>query len=202
MTKFFSLQPHEKERVIKFFKKRRKKGNDDECWEWKARIEPNGYGRVCIDTSVNGKRKQLFLEYAHRLAWVLFYNTPIPKGLFCCHSCDNRKCVNPKHIFLATQQQNTRDAVQKDRFCAIPLLERFKVVDALIAGFSYSEVGKMFKISVPTVHVYVNRKETIARYGKLDFSSRNGSTRRRDLWKNPVTAAPNPLYGTPRHQPT
>lgn len=35
--------------------------------------------------------------------------------MFACHSCDNPPCVNPRHLYEGTNQDNVNDAVSRNR---------------------------------------------------------------------------------------
>lgn len=51
---------------------------------------------------------------AHRASWELHYGK-IPDGMHVLHSCDNRACVRPEHLFLGNHQENMIDRDRKGR---------------------------------------------------------------------------------------
>lgn len=84
------------------------KRNDNECWEWQGQILC-GYGRISVGA------RELASDGAHRVSWMIHNNQQIPKGLLIMHFCDNRRCVNPKHLSLGTYKDNHDDMVAKGR---------------------------------------------------------------------------------------
>lgn len=75
------------------------------CWIWTGHMSATGYGQI---------KESYATKAAHRVSWEL-KNGPIADGLFVCHRCDVRCCVNPDHLFLGTCKDNVQDMHKKGR---------------------------------------------------------------------------------------
>lgn len=92
-----------KSRILKYRKK-----DSNGCWNWTKFICKAGYGTITY-RKVGGHR-------IHRLSWKLWKGS-IPRGQYVLHSCDNRRCFNPDHLFLGNHQDNMKDMKNKGRQC-------------------------------------------------------------------------------------
>lgn len=79
-------------------------GNKDNCWLWEKTVNKNGYAILYHSKSIK----------LHRYSYE-YFNGKIENGLYVCHKCDIRNCINPNHLFLGTHKDNMDDMIKKDR---------------------------------------------------------------------------------------
>lgn len=144
--------------VYRRFGEKVKVDEETGCWEWIGAKNKTGYGVVTVD----GKRTS-----AHRIAWVLWHNEPIPSGKHICHTCDNRACVNPAHLFTGSHKDNMQDMSQKLKKSRgktrdpdkLPKTEILEIRAASNRGLSFWEIAQKHKVTPSEVHVIVERTD-------------------------------------------
>ena len=132
------------------------------CWNWTKYIERNGYAK----TKYNGKSK-----WVHRISYEQFVGQ-IPNGLDVCHRCDNRRRVNPEHLFTGTRLDNMKDASLKNRIAKGEMLphskvsdqDRSRIVDMAASGIKYASIAKEFGICKQAAG-QIALKEGVRRHG-------------------------------------
>ena len=126
-----------------------------DCIEWKGSLSL-GYGRVWR------KGKEL---KAHRVAWEEA-NGPIPDDMCVCHRCNNKACVNPDHLYLASKRQNTIDAYRDglitpavgERHSQSKLTES-EVLEIRASDASVRQLAHMYSVDPMTVS-HIRRRIT------------------------------------------
>jgi HNH endonuclease len=75
-----------------------------------------GYGQL----SFNGK------AIGAHIVSVLLSGRIIPKGHVVMHKCDNKSCVNPKHLLVVLQKHNMADLKKKRIRYALELQRQYQ----------------------------------------------------------------------------
>lgn len=136
---------------------------EETCLEWHGAVNSHGYGVVGfnIRPGLDGRMS------AHRFALEVKLARPLRDGLMALHTCDNRRCFNPNHLYEGTHLQNTDDMRKRDRWnspkgsahWAARLNETaVKEIRArAAAGETQASIGKAFDIRQQDVSRIVKR---------------------------------------------
>ena len=118
------------------------------CRTWNLSQSTSGYG-IC---TYKNKR-----WYTHRLSFKM-HNGELLPGMHICHSCDNKLCVNPKHLFQGTPKDNEKDKISKKRnvrglasHYSKLTLQQIRMILALKGSGPAGHVGKLFGVSQQTI---------------------------------------------------
>ena len=87
-----------------------------------------------------------------------------------CHTCDNRVCSNPNHLFLATDYENNLDMIEKGRS---PILRKKgqqnpnskldetkvrSIIQMLESGINQKKIAREFNVSHQLISLINTRK--------------------------------------------
>ena len=127
---------------------------EDECWEWQSTVGKNGYGKFWL----NGRT-----DRAHRVSFRI-NNGPIPDGALVRHSCDNKSCVNPRHLLTGTVLDNARDALDRGLYprgvdngrAKLTTQQVSEVRRRWASGETQVSIGRSFGVSKSTIQWILN----------------------------------------------
>lgn len=129
----------------------------DECWPWKGRRLPFGYGQI----ELNG------VSYiASRLVLALTKGIPNRK-LLTRHACDYPPCCNPRHLSTGTHADNNQDAKERgrnsrgERVVMGKLTERqVREIHALYSAQKYRrrELARIYGVHSSAIDAIISRR--------------------------------------------
>lgn len=131
------------------------------CWEWTGATKGNGYGHTSRGL-------------AHRRSYELFIGA-IQDGMDVCHTCDNRACINPTHLFVGSRRENMQDALRKGRLSRGPSHNVRRGEASSFAKLGRENVAHIRSSNEPS-------KVLAARFGVTNDNINR--IRRNDTWKD------------------
>lgn len=127
----------------------------DSCWNWTGYASP--YGKVMLMSEAwTGASSP---AQAHVISYML-HTAPIPKGFDIAHRCNNKLCVNPQHLYLATRSENIQHAIRDGlQFSRLSDLEVRAIKDLWATGeYTQLELAEMYGTDQQAVSLLLSGK--------------------------------------------
>jgi len=118
--------------------------DENACWLWTGALEKVGYGSINLRFRT---RRASRVSYLH-------FNGDLPEGAFVCHTCDNKRCVNPRHLYCGDMSSNVLDSVFRG--------QAKRGEDHVQAKLTNEQVAQIKELYVPGI---VTQKELSSQFG-------------------------------------
>lgn len=135
-------------------------GGEGECWVWNGYRDRQGYGMLKV--FVNGAFSH---RKASQISYIMSFGA-IPTGKLVCHTCDNKSCVNPAHLYAGSASDNIRDRMVRQGMNRGEHLAWSKITEndvreirRLFPIVGRAALAKMFRLSPQHVSKVARRLE-------------------------------------------
>lgn len=130
-----------------------------DCWIWTGAKLRSGYGTISL-------RNKTYTT--HRISYLIFRGA-LERSLEVCHKCNNKSCIRPDHLYLATRKKNAEDASRdnlllKGEKCSISKLS-LKKIDSIRKlyrknkrGFGCYKLAQDFAVHPSTIYRVVKNR--------------------------------------------
>lgn len=103
------------------------------CHPWQGNIDPNGYSSIWFQ----GKTYTV-----HRLFYILIHDVSLTRAQYICHTCNNKACCNPHHLYCGDARTNAIDRV-KQYASRTPMYRRTRQL-VILTGEMHKKAQRLF----------------------------------------------------------
>lgn len=123
---------------------------NDNCWLWNLYVNINGHGTI----NFAGNK-----ALTHRVSYMVYNNVVIPSKDQIYHKCKNKNCVNPDHLYIPNNEENSDQHIHSISSIKskINTDTAQKILDSKNNG-TIMERAKLYDVSISIVHAIDKRK--------------------------------------------